>query len=212
MNNVREDSKYFLKYPNATPWFTLRYDNFLARIYWSIRFRRILSLIKKYKKNGKLLDVGCAYGFFASFTSKRNFDVTGCDISEHAVNKAKKCFPNLKIFKKDIQNKTKFKNNFFDVVTAFDVLEHCKNLTPVLREIKRILKPDGIFFISVPATDFVSLKKDKDYTHVRHFSLSDWMSVLKRNRFSVLETIIPSNILNKITLGVDDIYILLKKY
>jgi SAM-dependent methyltransferase len=53
-----------------------------------------LSRIREGRPSGTLLDVGCAYGLFLS-RARRFYDVTGCDVSEHAVGAARERFPDL---------------------------------------------------------------------------------------------------------------------
>lgn len=102
------------------------YDSLLMRLGLKFRNRNFINTIKKYKSSGKLIDLGCVYGYFVNLASKSGFDSCGCDISKFTVKEAKKRFPHLSIFNMNIENKIKPTKNF-DIVTAFDVLEHCKN-------------------------------------------------------------------------------------
>ena len=61
--------------------------------------------------------------------------------------------PNLRIkdyIQADIQEKTPFDSNSFDLIFAPDILEHVENPSIAIDEILRILKEDGLLFISVP--------------------------------------------------------------
>lgn len=163
------------------------YGSLRMQIKLFIRSKALLSFIKKRKKSGKLLDVGCAYGYFANVAQKEGFDSFGLDISKHAVGEAQKRFPSMKVVQGDIEKKIEFKNNFFDVVTAFDVLEHCKDLRHALNEIKRVLKRNGILFATLPSTEVLSPEKDRDKTHLWHLSSKDWSRVIEKEGFSLLE-------------------------
>jgi len=73
-----------------------------------------------------------------------------------------------------------FKDNEFDIVVAFHVLEHIKNFIPLMKEIYRILKTDGMFLIKVPY--FNSINAWGDITHVRNFTYRSF-ECFKKNDF-----------------------------
>lgn len=143
-----------------------------------MRFRRTISLIKQYKTDGKLLDVGCSFGFFVKTASNRGFAAAGMDISEFAIKNAERLHPDLKFFLMDIQKKTSFGDGEFDVVTTFELLEHLENLSFALTEIKRILSDGGILLVTVPITDIHDTRDDK--THVHHLNLEEWIRILSQ--------------------------------
>ncbi len=154
------------------------YDGFLTKIGYRIRFRRAISLIKQHKTDGKLLDVGCSFGFFVKVASNRGFAAAGIDVSEFAIENAKRLHPDLKFFLMDIQKKTGFDDGEFDVITAFELLEHLENLSFALNEIKRILSGEGMLLVSVPITGIHDTRADK--THVHHLNLDEWIRVLSQ--------------------------------
>lgn len=111
-------------------------------------FGKKLDLIKKYLHNGKILDVGCALGFFMEEALKQGFDPYGIDVSEYAVSYSSKHFPK-KVVCGDIK-KANFKANFFDGVTLFQTIEHLKNPLETIEQIGKILKKNGFLFIATP--------------------------------------------------------------
>lgn len=108
----------------------------------------ILKRIKKYKNNGKLLDIGCATGFLLDEARRRNWEVHGVEISKWAANHAREKL-DLNVVRKPFK-KSNFPDKFFDVIVMMDVLEHLTNPKYTLLEIRRILKNDGILYISTP--------------------------------------------------------------
>lgn len=76
-----------------------------------------------------------------------------------------------------------FKSEIFNVTTAFETLEHCSNLDLALREIERVVKPEGLVIISVPTTDLNDTFEDK--THYWHLSLNEWL-VFFKSYFEIL--------------------------
>ncbi|WP_031484614.1 class I SAM-dependent methyltransferase [Maridesulfovibrio frigidus] len=113
-----------------------------------------------FKKNGvrSLLDFGCGQGRDSFLFAQNGIEVTALDYSESAVlnirNRAKKCgLPSLiKPQEHDVRKTLPFESCSFDVCYSHMLL--CMNLTNsevafVLREIHRVLKPDGLVFYSV---------------------------------------------------------------
>jgi ADP-heptose:LPS heptosyltransferase/SAM-dependent methyltransferase len=106
----------------------------------------ILSMIPK----GKLLDIGCSTGFFMLIAKKFGFEVYGMEASEKAVNIAKEKFK-LNVFKAltfdELPEEYKYPYN---VITAFEVLEHVHEPLEFLKDIYSFLAEDGILILSCP--------------------------------------------------------------
>jgi SAM-dependent methyltransferase len=113
-----------------------------------VRAKAYLDYLKRYKLSGRLLDVGCAYGFFLEVFRER-FEVFGMDISEYAIKQAKRHLPTAqgRLICHDCQNPWPYPDDFFDVVIAIAVIEHLKNPHAMIQEVFRCLKPKGIFML-----------------------------------------------------------------
>ena len=96
----------------------------------------------------KILDLGCGEGTRLGLL-KTNGDRYGIDISEYAINKAKKKYPRVDFFQGDI-TKLPFKSNFFDLVYSMFVLEHVRQPEELLKEAIRVLKKKGTLIIGAP--------------------------------------------------------------
>ncbi len=103
-------------------------------------------------KNKTILDLGCGFGDHAErYIKKGARKVYGIDISGKLVKTAKKRnIPKTAFSVYDLNKKLKFRNNYFDIVVASLSLHYIKNLKRLIKEIKRVLKPKGIFCFSVP--------------------------------------------------------------
>jgi len=118
------------------------------------RWRPFIREITRFKKRGKILDIGCAYGFLLKYLPN-TFKKYGIDTSGYAIKKAIKSVHNVKFLVHNIEQQTKFKDSSFDVITAFEVLEHLHKPSVALKEIYRILKDDGICVFSFPNTSSI---------------------------------------------------------
>ena len=119
------------------------------------------SALRNLNKNSILLDVGCGNGkFLNEIKNLINCQVYGVDISKTAVKTAKDNF-GLDIFHGSI-TETSFANNSFDLITAWQYLEHVHSPSEVLQKFYHLLKPDGICIISTPNFDSFNAKVFKD--------------------------------------------------
>ncbi len=101
-------------------------------------------------KEAKVLDLGTGSGAFLKAIHDRGYkNIYACDIDDY-INTGFK--PLLKGFQPlDISfGKLQWPDGFFDVATAWVVFEHLENPHQAIREIHRILKPEGLLIFSVP--------------------------------------------------------------
>ncbi|WP_096736294.1 class I SAM-dependent methyltransferase [Brachyspira sp. G79] len=89
-------------------------------------FKHILNGITPYVKSGNILDVGTATGFLLEEAQKLGFEPYGIEISEYASSIAKSKFGEDKIYNGTLETQV-FKENFFDLITMCDVIEHVKD-------------------------------------------------------------------------------------
>ena len=108
----------------------------------------ILSDIAGQKKAGRMLDIGCGPGLFLHEAKKRGWDTQGVDLSGWAKEYAGQNF-GIDVFRGTL-HEAGFQDRHFDAVVMNDVIEHLEDPKSVLREIQRILKNDGILYVSTP--------------------------------------------------------------
>ena len=102
-------------------------------------------------KHDSVIDVGCGEGYILSLLPKAKKSI-GLDISKVALNRAKKFLQNRKdieLLLGDGQN-IRFEDDSFDVVICSEMLEHIPNPHAVIKELHRILKPNGNLVVSIP--------------------------------------------------------------
>jgi SAM-dependent methyltransferase len=104
------------------------------------------------KPGGRALDVGCATGLFLAELRRRGgWEVAGVEPSPEAAAYARKTF-GLAVHEGDLAS-ARFPAAHFDAITMWDVLEHLHDPLADLREVRRVIKPDGLFLFRVPVWD-----------------------------------------------------------
>lgn len=111
-------------------------------------------LIPESSRNGKMLDIGCgSYPF--NLINTKFYEKYGLDKFIDETYKENLDTDKINFFNFDLEkdNKLPFEDNFFDVVTMLAVFEHIEKekLTSLISEVKRVLKNDGIYILTVPA-------------------------------------------------------------
>lgn len=118
-----------------------------------IKNRLIVKTTKKYltpDKSKKILEAGCGNGQFVHAFHSLGYDVYGVDYAAKTVSKTKSIFPELNITIGDVRN-LDFPDNYFDGYWSVGVIEHFYDgYDPIINEMKRVLKPGGVLFISFP--------------------------------------------------------------
>lgn len=116
-----------------------------------------------------VLDAACGTGYGSNIIAQSAERVYGLDISEEALSYATEhyCRENLFYVQGSI-DKLPFEENAFDVLISFETIEHVNAEMQMmfLKEIKRVLKPDGILIMSTP--------NKKVYTDEANLQLSEW--------------------------------------
>ncbi|WP_104735112.1 class I SAM-dependent methyltransferase [Hanstruepera ponticola] len=170
--------------------------NVLEFIYHIVReftLKRKVKLINNYSKSGKvLLDIGCGTGDFLQAAKKNGWQVTGIEPNEKARNIA-----NSKTDKSVLDSKQLFelKENQFDVITLWHVLEHLPNIEKHLSTFKKLLKPNGTLIIAVPNFKSYDAQYYKSFwaaydvpRHLWHFSKTAISRLLKKENLKLVET------------------------
>lgn len=113
-----------------------------------LKNERVLAKLKRYRPEGRFLDVGCNTGSLARAASDSGYSASGIDISEDAVSYAREVL-GLDAHRGDFI-RYPFPEDAFDVITLSHVLEHTKDPKGTLLKAYRSLKQGGILYLSVP--------------------------------------------------------------
>lgn len=145
-----------------------------ANFWFKSRNKLIIWALKKYNSNfQKMLEIGCGTGYVLSGISK-DFPMAtlyGSEIFIAGLGFAAERLPSAKFMQMDARN-IPFENEF-DVIGAFDVLEHIKEDEEVLAQMCIALKPEGLILLTVPQHAWLWSPIDEYACHERRYAASD---------------------------------------
>ena len=128
------------------------------------RFKKYLDMLIKNNIKGKILEIACSTGFFTNLMSNsiKNIEIKAVDISQIAIDKAKKKYPNIDFSVQKLPD-VNFEGESFDCVTAIEVLSYLDNEGRMqsMANIRNILKDDGYAIISVNIGEMPYFKLDE---------------------------------------------------
>lgn len=128
--------------------------NIFQRVWHINKLKIVIRFIPGTPK--KILDVGCASGWFIFRISKKfpKAQCYGIDIYDKGIKYAKKVYPKIK-FKVADAHKIPYKKNTFDLVICTEVLEHLDDPQIAILEIKRVLKKGGFAVIELDSANLL---------------------------------------------------------
>jgi SAM-dependent methyltransferase len=145
--------------------------------------------------SGRLLDVGCGYGFFLEEMASRGWRVEGIEISATGLSYAREKL-GLDVSDKPLP-RPDWPDGCFDVITLFYVIEHLKDPRAVLEEAWRLLRPGGLLLLRWPHTAPIvrllkpwseRLKLYQAPSHLFDFSPSTIYKILDQSGFMEIRT------------------------
>jgi ubiquinone/menaquinone biosynthesis C-methylase UbiE len=142
------------------------------------------------KRSLKMLDVGCGKGYYVRDAIEEGIDAYGIDTSTYALENALDEVKDRITF--GSLTEIPFGDEEFDVMTAFDVIEHIqpKDTSNAVKEMRRVLKPDGIIIITTPSTNFGGWVFDLTHINVRPPRF--WKLIFEEHNLRVKMFYIPS--------------------
>jgi 2-polyprenyl-3-methyl-5-hydroxy-6-metoxy-1,4-benzoquinol methylase len=144
---------------------------------------------------GRLLDVGCGYGFFLEEMVQRGWQAEGIEISATGLNYARNKL-GLTVSDK-LLPRPDWQDNCYDVITLFYVIEHLQDPKSVLREARRLLRRDGLLLLRWPHTAPIAalmrpwadrLKLYQAPSHLFDFSPLTLYKILDQSGFHEIRT------------------------
>jgi len=163
----------------------------------SERKQRLLKTLSLHVKAGEyVLDLGCGGGKFTSWILQAGYTAQGMDISNNALELAKRNNPNISFELLEPDGSIPAQDSKFAAVWCTEVIEHILDVNTFLFEIRRILKPGGILILTTPYHGLlknlliVLFKFDKHFdpesSHIRYFDKKALSRCLDKAGFSPL--------------------------
>ncbi len=134
------------------------YSNYAQdKPYITRTMRKFVSALLAVKSSGRLLDIGCAYGYFVEMAQSAGYDAYGIDASEHAASRAKSRL-NGRIQHGTVET-VSFPKKRFDLITMLDVVEHLGDPVKDLLKVSGLLSDKGFVLIATGDTQSVAAKR-----------------------------------------------------
>ena len=131
----------------------------------------------------RVLDAGCGAGYGAAELAHSAQSVVGIDLALEAVEFARENYrlPNLQ-FEQASCTALPHRDSTFDLVVGFEVIEHLENWRDFLREVRRVLAPNGQFIVSTPNKAYYTESRGAEGAnpfHVHEFEFEEFRTELK---------------------------------
>ncbi len=155
------------------------------------RHKLRIKFIRKFINNARLFDVGTGWGHFLYTAKLTGFETDGVEISKLMHYYAENDL-GLKIRQGDFFD-IDLPENYYDVVTMWDVLEHIDEPGKAVKKVHKILKENGLIILQVPQIDSYISKKQKEnwgmfsIEHLSYFSKSTIEKFLERYGFETVK-------------------------
>jgi len=164
--------------------------NFIYNKVRNFTHKRKVNLVTEYSNGKSILDIGCGSGELLNLFKENKWETLGIEPNPKARDFAKSSY-NIEVKDEsaisDVPSKSK------DVISMWHVLEHVPYVNERLKEIKRILKADGVLFIAVPNIVSYDALYYNEYwaaydvpRHLLHFSPETMKNLIEKFDFSII--------------------------
>ena len=162
-----------------------------ARSFWCRTRNRVLGAVldrfTDARQPCEMLEVGCGTGnVLSSLRGRANFRLTGSEIYLQGLRYARKRLPEVEFIQLDATD-IPFRDAY-DVVGAFDVLEHVEQDELMMRQVREALRPGGLLVVTVPQYQWMWSQLDEVVHHKRRYGRRELVDKLRRAGFEVLYT------------------------
>lgn len=146
----------------------------LPHLGFRMRARIILKEIPRVSKSSTVLDAGCGYGLYSMILAENGFNhIDAIDLDSKRIKNINNVLGELPRLRPNIKTYTgsltelPFQKVSYDTVICSEVIEHIKDDTSAIKEIARVLKPNGVLILSVPYNSKYNQKIFKMFGHER---------------------------------------------
>jgi SAM-dependent methyltransferase len=157
-----------------------------GHFWFRARNELIIQVLRSYFPNARnMLEIGCGTGFVLRGVTQEmpELGASGSEIHLEGLSFATQRLPGANLFQMDARS-IPYENEF-DVIGAFDVLEHIEQDRLVLHEIHRALKPGGGAIFTVPQHPALWSAQDESACHVRRYRRHELTGKLRASGFTI---------------------------
>jgi len=155
------------------------------------QFKSRLSDIEKFQPEGKLIEIGCAYGFFLA-AAKESYHVLGFDIAEEPTRYARDILGMDARCQDFLDAQIEIQST--DIIAMWDVIEHLPRPDLVVDKVAKVLKSGGFLFITTGDIGSLipKIKKEKwrlihPPTHLHYFNRSTMTHMLEKAGLHIVD-------------------------
>jgi O-antigen biosynthesis protein len=140
------------------------------------------TLAARFAAGKRVLDIGSGAGDGTAFLAQHAKEATGVDVAPDTVEHARQQdpLPNLQYIAASAAS-IPLPDASFDLITAFEVIEHIEQWPELIREARRLLAPGGVFFVSTPNVHYYTESRGKSGPnpyHVHEFEYAEFRDAL----------------------------------
>ena len=157
-------------------------------------YRRRLAVVRRhFPAPGRVLDVGCAAGYFLGVMQEEGWNVLGLEPSDAIRLHAEELLGTANV-RSGLLGQVELEEASFDLITMWDVIEHIPDPVGAVREVRRLLKPNGKLLIETQNVNSRAARvlgrrwqHYKHAEHIYHFNPKTLGRVLARGGFEIVE-------------------------
>jgi len=156
-----------------------------------LMLKKKFSIVSKYSKGKRILDIGCGTGEFLLFCKTKGLDVSGVELNDKPREAAKTKY-GLDIRKTILD--FNLNENKFDCISLWHVLEHIHELNATIESIKKYLKPRGVVIMALPNCGSWDAIHYKNYwaaydlpRHLYHFNKNSFTIFTRKNKLNIVK-------------------------
>jgi len=147
---------------------------------------KIEALLRAYPFEGPFYETGAGNGAVSAYLQGRGFEIVAIEpLAAGAANCRKQ---GIRTVYEATLEQLELPAESVGAIGAFDVLEHLERPELLLKEAARVLRPGGLFFVTVPAHQFLWSEIDEFSGHYRRYGRGTLRSLFQQNEFEPLKS------------------------